>query len=236
GEGQAYHDTTPGNEGGAFRNTDVDLQQASVGGYNVGWTDAGEWLRYTVNVTAAGKYTTQLQVASVGGGKMQLSFGAPSDSSANIVVPNTGDWQKWTTVTVTVNLKAGQRTMLVRFLTAGINLKSVTVGNGTSAPAPPPSAPAPPPPASGQTISVNAGGDLQAAIDAARPGDTILLQAGATFVGNFVLRAKGSSTSYITIRSSAADSALPGPGVRMTPAYASQLPKLRSPNTAPALS
>src|SRR5690606_4895947 len=81
GEGQAYHDTTPGNEGGAFRNTDVDLQQASVGGYNVGWTDAGEWLRYTVNVTAAGKYTTQLQVASVGGGKMQLSFGAPSDSS-----------------------------------------------------------------------------------------------------------------------------------------------------------
>ena len=48
---------------------------------------------------------------------------------------------------------------------------------------------------------VNAGGDLQAAINNAQPGDTILLQAGATFTGNFILPNKGGS-SYITIRSS----------------------------------
>jgi hypothetical protein len=78
--------------------------------------------------------------------------------------------------------------------------------------------------------------DLQAAINAANPGDTIRLQAGATFVGNFVLPAKGgSSTSFITIRTSAADAVLPGSTTRMTPAYAGQLPKLRSPNSAPAL-
>jgi hypothetical protein len=86
-------------------------------------------------------------------------------------------------------------------------------------------------------ITVNAGGNLQAALDAARAGDTIVLQAGAVFVGNFVLPQKGpTQTSYITIRSSADDTVLPGPGVRMTPAYAAKLPKLKSPNDQPALS
>ena len=51
------------------------------------------------------------------------------------------------------------------------------------------------------TISVGAGGDLQGAINAARPGDTIVIAAGATFTGNYTLPAKGGG-SFITIRSS----------------------------------
>ena len=58
--------------------------------------------------------------------------------------------------------------------------------------------------------------DLQAAIDAAAPGDSILLAAGQTFVGPFVLRAKPGA-SWITIRSDAPDSALPPDGVRLVP-------------------
>jgi hypothetical protein len=58
---------------------------------------------------------------------------------------------------------------------------------------------------------------LQAAIDAAAPGDTILLRAGETFVGPFVLRAKPSSTAWITIRSDAADSQFPAATVRLIP-------------------
>jgi hypothetical protein len=81
-------------------------------------------------------------------------------------------------------------------------------------------------PALGATLTVNAGGNLQAAIDAAAPGDTIVLQAGATFTGQFILRAKGGS-SYITIRSSTPDSSLPAPGTRITPAHAPLLAKLR---------
>lgn len=59
---------------------------------------------------------------------------------------------------------------------------------------------------------------LQAAIDAAIPGDTILLRAGQTFVGNVTLRNKNTtSTQYITIRSDAPDSSLPAAGVRLIP-------------------
>lgn len=76
---------------------------------------------------------------------------------------------------------------------------------------------------------------LQQAIDAAQPGDTILLRAGETFTGNFVLPDKGASTSYITIRSDASDADLPPARRRISPSYAHLLPKIRSGNTSPAL-
>ncbi|MEN3340265.1 MAG: hypothetical protein V7647_3941 [Acidobacteriota bacterium] len=84
------------------------------------------------------------------------------------------------------------------------------------------------------TITVNAGGDLQAALNKAVAGDTILLQAGATFTGNFVLPNK-TGTTFIVVRSSAADGSLPAAGTRMTASYAALLPKIKSPNTNSAL-
>jgi len=72
------------------------------------------------------------------------------------------------------------------------------------------------------TLNVCASGcqfsNVQSAIDAASPGDLILLRAGETFTGNLVLRAKSSSsTSYITIRSDAPLGDLPAVGVRLIP-------------------
>ena len=57
---------------------------------------------------------------------------------------------------------------------------------------------------------------VQPAIDAAQPGDTILLRAGETFVGHLVLRKK-SGTADIVIRSDAPDTDLPAAGVRLVP-------------------
>lgn len=80
----------------------------------------------------------------------------------------------------------------------------------------------------GNTITVKAGGDVQAALEKARPGDTILLEAGATFRGALNLPNKPGS-EFITIRSSATDAQLPAPGERIDPArYASVLPKIIS--------
>jgi hypothetical protein len=76
---------------------------------------------------------------------------------------------------------------------------------------------------------------LQSAINAAQPGDTLLLRAGETFTGNFTLPDKGASTQYITIRSDASDAALPPPGHRIKPSHAALLPKIRSGNTSAAL-
>jgi hypothetical protein len=217
----AYMDTTPGNAGGAYRSTDVDIEPSAEGGYDVGWIDAGEWLNYTVNVGAAGDYTVELRVASPDGGSMHVGFNGPSNVWTTVDVPATGDWQSWTTVSMPATLGAGQQLMTLYFDTAGFNVSYVNV---TSVAGPPP--PPPPPPSAGSTITVPEGGDLQAAIDGAQPGDTILLVPGATYPGSFVLQAKGGS-DFITIRSAAADSSLPPDGTRLTPSSVSQLPRVQ---------
>jgi hypothetical protein len=82
------------------------------------------------------------------------------------------------------------------------------------------------------TIAVPAGGDLQAALNAAQPGDTIVLEAGATYMGTFTLPVK-SGSSYITIQSSRL-AELPSEGQRVSPAQASLMPKLVSPGSGSA--
>ncbi len=86
----------------------------------------------------------------------------------------------------------------------------------------------------GKTIAVHAGGDLQAAIDAAVPGDQIVIDAGVTITGaNFFLRKKAgqdSNPSYIVIRSSGT---LPSPGTRVAQTDASQMAKIQSNSTDP---
>ena len=80
-------------------------------------------------------------------------------------------------------------------------------------------------------IPVKTSDDLQAALNSARPGDTILLSAGVTYVGHFVLPARaagGSDTRVVTIKTGGPE-ALPE-GRRMTPAAAANLAKLRSPD------
>ncbi len=88
-------------------------------------------------------------------------------------------------------------------------------------------------PAAAQTITVPAGGDLQVAIDRARPGDTVTLAPGAVYTGNFVLPANDGD-QFITIRT-ADDARHPRAGQRVRPALAGSLAVLRSPGRAPAL-
>jgi predicted amidohydrolase len=121
GEGVAYHDTTPTNNGGQYRNDAVDIESTTDtgGGYDVGWMDPTEWLRYTVSVSTAGTYTLTARVASEGtGGKFHVEFGG-TNISGSLSIPNTGGWQRWTNVTATVTLSAGVQVMRIVIDSAG---------------------------------------------------------------------------------------------------------------------
>jgi hypothetical protein len=87
--------------------------------------------------------------------------------------------------------------------------------------------------AGADTRVVRRGDNLQTALNAAAPGDVLVLDAGAEFVGNFVLPVKPGDAP-IVVRSSFND-ALPQPGYRVKPAHAPLLARLRSPNTVPAM-
>jgi hypothetical protein len=81
--------------------------------------------------------------------------------------------------------------------------------------------------------------EFRAALAAAKFGDTIVLQAGATFVGPFTLPYKGAGTGtdadYITIQTSAL-SGIPEAGTRIKPARDSgSMPKIVAPNSESAI-
>lgn len=87
--------------------------------------------------------------------------------------------------------------------------------------------------------SVPADADLQVYIDRARPGDVLLLEPRATYVGNFTLPALPEQSpripaQFITIRSAADPSSFPLNG-RVRPEHAQSMPTLRSPNVGSAL-
>ncbi len=137
GNGGAYWDSTSGNSGGQYRNTDVDIEGSSEGSYNIGWTAAGEWLHYTVNVQSGGAYTLNLRVASTRGGTIYVLFNG-TNKTGTIRVPVTGGYQAWTTVSAPVNLDGGTQVMRVVFESGGVNLNSISVG-GSGGSVPPPS-------------------------------------------------------------------------------------------------
>lgn len=113
--GVAYHDLDEKNHGAPLRGetqVDIEARPDASGGHGIGWTRAGEWLVYTVEVKETGTYDLEIPVASKGeGGTFHLEFDGV-DRTGPIRIPDTGDWTRLETITHRgVRLEAGLRTM-----------------------------------------------------------------------------------------------------------------------------
>ncbi|NJM14697.1 MAG: carbohydrate-binding protein [Bacteroidales bacterium] len=131
GQGVAYNDANTNNAGGKYRTTDgVDIENCGEGGFNVGWTAAGEWLEYTVDVTA-GTYNVQLRLASPNSSKQARVY-LGTTLLGTFSVPNTGGWQNWQTVTVSgVSVTGGDSQVLkIECVTDGFNVNWVKFESG----------------------------------------------------------------------------------------------------------
>jgi alpha-L-fucosidase len=110
--GDAYYDRDDVNEGGQYRlDQGVDIEKCAAGGYNVGWTNAGEWMAYTVTVNKTSAYQISFYLASAyDSGKFHLECDG-TDRTGIIAVPNTDGFQNWVVVKKTMNLDAGQHVL-----------------------------------------------------------------------------------------------------------------------------
>jgi hypothetical protein len=127
GEGVAYHDVDPENQEKKeppYRKTGVDLEwrEAASGKFNLGWTQPGEWLIYTVDVKKAGTYRIDMLVACKGaGGTFRLEFNGV-DQTGPITVPDTGGWQHLKPFSHGgVKLAAGRQVMKVVMASGGVS-------------------------------------------------------------------------------------------------------------------
>jgi hypothetical protein len=138
----AFFDTTPGNLGGEYRSTAVDIEATSDagGGYNVGWFEAGEWLEYTISSSGTAAYQIAARIASpVPGATLSVLLdGVPIGGPLSL--PNTGGWQSWQTVTSAVfTVTAGSHRIRLQTGTGGLNVNRFAVqpaASGSSHPVP----------------------------------------------------------------------------------------------------
>ena len=147
GEGLTYHDSDTQNEGGASYRTDapgVDIVTCS-GGYALGYTAAGEWLEYTVDVTQAGEYSFEAYAASgtTGSGfSISLKKDGGYVSLAKVSVPQTddGQWSSYQAVkgTFSTRLDEGQHILRITIDSPYCNLDRLVL-KCTSADEPKPS-------------------------------------------------------------------------------------------------
>ena len=109
GVGVAYADANIGNTGGGYRpDESVDIEAKTGGGNNIGWVNTNEWLEYTANVNAIGKFTASINYAATGAGKEAILYVDDNDKSGIISFPTTGDLDTWSDKAVDLQLAAGK--------------------------------------------------------------------------------------------------------------------------------
>ena len=129
GQNIAYYDSSQNNDGDTRTGEYVDTVLDNNEGAIIGWTTAGEWLEYTVNVQNPGMYSIELRYASGnpnGGGPMQFKLDGESVSDP-ISFPTTSDWGTWTTKTITeIPLTGGEQILRVAINQGEFNLGRMT--------------------------------------------------------------------------------------------------------------
>lgn len=123
--GEAYYDADEKNLGADYRgvtHVDIEKRDDASNGHGIGWTKAGEWVAYSVEVKESGDYDVKFILSAPSeGGKIHLDFNG-KDATGPIAVPNTGSFQKLgSVVKKNVPLEAGKYVM-----------KMVMDANGTS--------------------------------------------------------------------------------------------------------
>ena len=134
-EGMSYHDSDTKVEGdGNYRTNGggVDIVKGN-GGYAIGYTNSGEWLEYTVDVTEAGTYEFDAIVSS-GATNSSFSLALNTDEglkelTGSIAVPclKSNDWNTYSTVhgRLSIPLESGKQIIRINITGSSCNIDKI---------------------------------------------------------------------------------------------------------------
>lgn len=130
GEGVGYHDNNSGNNGNHYRRdegVDIDVTKNDGGGYHIGWTEGGEWMKYSVDVKATGFYNIYTLAGTPNNNRrFRIEFNG-ENVTGTVVVPNTGDYNRRVNIVNTVHLEKGPQEMLFYIEDGGFDVKHITI-------------------------------------------------------------------------------------------------------------
>ena len=127
GSGKAYLDNDDDNKGGEYREDGVDIVQVDSAdaskGYAIGYTQAGEWLEYSVNVVTASKFVFRASVADgLEGGSIRLFIDGKAVTDT-VAVPQTEDWNTYTLMDgETSEIEKGDHVLRIQFTGSYVNM------------------------------------------------------------------------------------------------------------------
>ncbi len=109
---------------------EVDIESISDGnGYSVGYTNAGEWLEYTVNINTTGTYDLTFRVASASSRTQNSSLNLLVDGESKIndlKVPVTGGWTSWSDLKIEgISLTKGLQVIRLEFKEGDFNINHI---------------------------------------------------------------------------------------------------------------
>ena len=130
--GRAYYDKDGENRGKVYRNEAVDIygfgcsdeeNTKDCKGYAVGYTQEGEWLRYTVDFAESGEYEVKVNMATSSenaGVKLYIDGKAVTDA---VIADQGEDWSTYTAVSAkTTSISAGEHTLKVEIVGNFVNV------------------------------------------------------------------------------------------------------------------
>ena len=116
----------PWNRGYQYRNDGVDLEIGSSGIPNVGWTEAGEWMKYTFNSDYSGIYHINFEFA---GNAVTNPVNLYLDDVLLASVPQspgTAGWQIFEEVTINdLEISYGEHELRLDILQSGANMRNM---------------------------------------------------------------------------------------------------------------
>lgn len=132
GQSVSFYDKDFVNEGNVYREDGVDVvgfgcsdsaMTQDCKGYAIGYTQAGEWLEYTVNVIVASKYKFRANVATgLEGGSFRLFLDGKAITDT-VAVPQGEDWNTYGFVDgETAELAKGDHILKIQFTGSYVNM------------------------------------------------------------------------------------------------------------------
>ena len=127
GHNKAFYDNDRANQGGVYREDEVDivaLDSADTSkGYALGYTEDGEWVEYTVNNQIASEYTVVLNVATQSEDVGVQFFIDDKEITDVIKVPQGDDWNTYSKVEAkTKEIPKGEHVLKMQIVGNYVNI------------------------------------------------------------------------------------------------------------------